>query len=507
MINSRATLEFCSDSGREYLYDDVTGQIFAWSGARESVLRSLLSGDPLKVREDADAEPGPGEVEASNAFVQRALHNYGAFVRPRDPLESLETPTEAELREYISGTCRQLVLTVTEDCNLRCRYCVYSGNYLYHRPHSRRAMTEETALKSVDWFAGMVQPQITVNPRKKFGLSFYGGEPLLNFDVVDRVLGYVRERYPGLFYPVLTTNGTLLTPGIVRTLVANDVGIAVSLDGPQQEHDRRRIDPAGRGSFQRIMRNLDWFRHEYPEYCRTKVYSSCVFDWCTDLDSVERFFAGNEGEVPYPIFVTQAGSSNTRYYESFADADRRRCQGAIESLRQRFKTASISGQPISAYLSSSVGMAAMRILIRPRLQDQRPPFLPCTGTCVPGAKVAVGVDGVLEMCERTNGTYPIGDLARGGIDHGCVSRLIREYQEKVIARCRDCPVTRLCDLCFSNVEGNGGVGNPSHACSAQKARAVQSLADYVSILEKNRAAPFILRSDSTLLETRSLFYS
>lgn len=330
---------------------------------------------------------------------------------------------------------------------------------------------------------------------------------MLNFEVIDEVLRYIGDRYRGLFYPVITTNGTLLTPAIAKALVANDVGIAVSLDGPQPEHDRRRVDSAGGGSFQRVMRNLDWIRLAFPEYWRTKVYCSCVFDWRTDLESVVRFFEQNEGSVPYPIFVTQAGAANTRYYESFTDADRRRCRDAIESLRHEYKIASINGQALSGYLNSSVGMAAMRILIRPRVHDQRPSFLPCTGTCVPGVKVAVGVDGVLDMCERTNGTYPIGDLARGGIDHGCVSRLIREYQEKVIARCRDCPVTRLCDLCFSNTEDNGGVGDPSHSCSAQKARAGQALADYVSILERNRAAPFILKSDSVLLETRALFYS
>ncbi len=507
MLKSRVTLQFRSDSGREYLYDDATGLIFAWSPARESVLAESLNGNAGAARVHLEADYGQDEVEASVAFVHRALEKYDAFVRAPGPAEPLKSPAPAEIAEYISNNCRQLVLNVTENCNLRCRYCVYSGSYLYHRRHTTRSMTRETAIQSIDWFVELVRPQITRNPRKMFGLSFYGGEPLLGFGVIKDVLSYVQGKYPGLFYSVITTNGTLLTPETAKTLVDHDAGIAVSLDGPPTEHDRRRVDPAGRGSYQRIIRNLNWLRREYPDYWRTKVYSSCVFDWHTDLKAVARFFAENESTIPFPIFVTPVGAANTNYYENAPGDARKRCQETIEELRQEYKAASINGETVNAYLNSSVGMAIMRILIRPRLYDHRPSFLPYTGTCVPGAKVSVGVDGVLDMCERTNGTYPIGNLAQGGINHARVAGLIGEYQEKVISRCGNCPVTRLCDLCFSSTEGDGGVGDPAPGCAAQRARAEQSLADYVSIVERNPTASFILKSDNVLLERRVLFFS
>jgi uncharacterized protein len=306
---------------------------------------------------------------------------------------------------------------------------------------------------------------------------------------------------------VITTNGTLLTSEKAKVLVGHDVGIAVSLDGPPMEHDRRRVDLLGRGSYERITGNLERLRREYPDYWRTKVYSSCVFDWRTDLTSVAHFFAENAKTIPAPIFVTQAGAANTKYYEVFSRDDRKRCQDAIEALRQEYKRASIHGETMNAYINSSVGMAIMRILVRSRVNDHRPSFLPYTGTCVPGVKVAVRVDGVLDMCERTNGTYPIGSLEHGGIDHASVAALIAEYQQKVISRCQDCSISRLCDLCFSSTERKGGVGDPVPGCSAQRARALQSLADYISIVEENRSAGFVLQLDNVLLERRALFFS
>ena len=90
----------------------------------------------------------------------------------------------------------------------------------------------------------MVRPQIAQNPRKRFGLSFYGGEPLLNIRLVTDVLGYCRGVYPSTFLPVMTTNGLLLTPEIVETLVEHDVMLAISIDGPPAEHDRRRSTTA-----------------------------------------------------------------------------------------------------------------------------------------------------------------------------------------------------------------------------------------------------------------------
>ncbi len=507
MHESRRTLRFRSDSGREYLYDDASGLIFAWSPSREAVLEASLSGGAEAARGRLETEFGRAEVEAGSAFVRRARDEYGAFVRAADESACIAAPSPGEVRDYVSNNCRQLVLGVTEDCNLRCTYCVYSGTYIHHRNHTARSMTDQTAIESVNWFVELVGPQITRNPRKMFGLSFYGGEPFLNFDVIRKVLDHVRKTCPGLFYPVVTTNGTLMTPEKVRILVDHDVGIAVSLDGPQPEHDRRRVDIEGRGSYERVLENLDRLRREYPDYWRKRVYTSCVFDWRTDLASVARFFEENAAIIPAPIFVTQAGVANTTYYERFSKNDRVRCQGAVEELRQVYKRAMMRGESASPFITSSVGMAVMRAFIRPRMNDHRPTFLPYTGTCVPGVKVAVRVDGILDMCERTNGTYPIGSLAQGGIDYERVAALIGEFQQKVICRCRNCPISRLCDLCFSTTEGKGGVGDPGAGCSAQAARARQSLADYVSIVERNRTATFVLESDNVVLERRALFFS
>jgi len=131
----------------------------------------------------------------------------------------------------------ELVLHLDHDCNLRCRYC-YAG------PKFSRRMSLEVARRAVDLaldFAG-----------GGFGLTFFGGEPLLAPSLVREVSDYARQqclqrRRPFLFR--LVTNGTLLDADTVAWLVANRFDVQVSIDGTPAAHDRHRVFPDGSGSY------------------------------------------------------------------------------------------------------------------------------------------------------------------------------------------------------------------------------------------------------------------
>jgi uncharacterized protein len=148
----------------------------------------------------------------------------------------------------------------------------------------------------------------------------------------------------------------------------------------------------------------------------------------------------------------------------------------------------------------------MRWVIRPRIGDKRDPLIPYSGTCVPGDKIAVQVDGRLDLCERVNGTYPIGHLNQGGLDFERMCALIAEYQDTVLEGCGRCPMTRFCGVCYSNVEGRGGPEPPGSRCAETAAFGQQSLIDYVSIMEANPKAEFLFETDLSYLDTRMLLF-
>ena len=150
---------------------------------------------------------------------------------------------------------RHLELMVTHACNLGCRYCYGSDGPEDWKgaPHLYGArtggMSLETARKGVDFLFEAAGGQ------KELSLIFFGGEPLLEVGLMEKLLPYVREKEKGRNKKVnlsLSTNGLLLTEKVVRFLVRNRIGCQVSIDGPQAIQDSNRCLPDGGGSYDLI---------------------------------------------------------------------------------------------------------------------------------------------------------------------------------------------------------------------------------------------------------------
>jgi uncharacterized protein len=140
-----------------------------------------------------------------------------------------------------------MVLNVTNQCNLACTYCYeYGEDKIVDTAHGTQAkfMAEETARDSVEFLlreSGQVAH-----------LTFFGGETLLNFPVLQSTIAYARRRAEDEGKAIdfsLTTNATLLRPDIIEFLAENNVGVTVSIDGPRELQDKFRVFHNGAGSY------------------------------------------------------------------------------------------------------------------------------------------------------------------------------------------------------------------------------------------------------------------
>ena len=126
-----------------------------------------------------------------------------------------------------------MVLNVTNQCNLSCTYCYeYGEDKIVDTENGRKPkfMSEETARESVDF---MLKES---GANQVAHLTFFGGETLLNFPVLKKTIAYAKERAAALGKDVdfsLTTNATLLKPDVIEFLVEHQVGVTISIDGPQ----------------------------------------------------------------------------------------------------------------------------------------------------------------------------------------------------------------------------------------------------------------------------------
>lgn len=160
-----------------------------------------------------------------------------------------------------------VVLNVTHRCNLACKYCFVRNHY----PEQLPRMTLETAMGALRM----------LEPNQGIKLSFFGGEPLLEWDTIVALTEATkacrhhapqsrnRRRTPLNLH--ITTNGTLLSKKRVAYIHENQFSLIVSLDGPQDLHDHYRPTREGKGSFASIMRGLELIKTHPPLARRTTL--------------------------------------------------------------------------------------------------------------------------------------------------------------------------------------------------------------------------------------------
>lgn len=144
---------------------------------------------------------------------------------------------------------RLAVLKLTEACNLKCSYC-----YVGAGEGQTAMMKPETAFRIVDEYLAM-------NPEENVTILLHGGEPLLHYDLVQKLVEYA-EPYRDRLALSIQTNATLLTRERVRFLKEHNLGVGVSLEGPPELHDRTRPLQSGESSFAATMRGIRLLREE-----------------------------------------------------------------------------------------------------------------------------------------------------------------------------------------------------------------------------------------------------
>ena len=156
-------------------------------------------------------------------------------------------PMAGSLKQRTSGVVKALCLHVAHSCNLNCAYC-FASQGKYHG--DRAIMSFEVGKRALDF---LIEHSAG---RRNLEVDFFGGEPLMNFDVVKQLVAYARSREQECgknFRFTLTTNGMLIDDDVIDFANREMSNVVLSLDGRKEIHDRFRVDYAGKGSWERIV--------------------------------------------------------------------------------------------------------------------------------------------------------------------------------------------------------------------------------------------------------------
>ena len=185
--------------------------------------------------------PAVEEAELAECWEQiEALKAGGELFTP----DSFE-PLAGQFKAKSAGVVKALCLHVAHTCNLNCSYCFASqGRY-----HGERAvMSYEVGRQALDFLVAHS------GTRRNLEVDFFGGEPLMNFEVVKQLVAYARsleKEAKKNFRFTLTTNGLLIDDEVIDFCNREMSNVVLSLDGRKEVHDRFRVDYAGRGSWER----------------------------------------------------------------------------------------------------------------------------------------------------------------------------------------------------------------------------------------------------------------
>ncbi len=472
-------------SGNTYLYDGVTSVVVPDNGLLEQLIKLKHQG-----KEDEEIISELSGETVSDKQLRSALIFYNRWEREFHGFSLIRknyTPpkvTAKDIKDTLDqGDIYILILNVTEDCNFRCKYCYLSEAYDFTRNRTTKKMSFETARAAIDYYYKLLDDCRFKRPNKRVNINFFGGEPLLEFELLKKTVEYAKANTTREIAFNITTNGYLLTDKISDFLVENNFYISVSLDGAKK-NNTQRVLANNIETFDRIVDNLKNFKRRYPYYTNIGILS--VYDINTDLDENVDFF--KDPELPPVLRATGVSNNNTDYYDQFQDSDYERFRNTMLRLRQEYLDKKMSSQPMSGYLQVFFESELFTVLMRKRHKDDNTgSILPYTGTCVPGIRLSVRADGTLDICERMNQEFPIGNV-HTGYNYEALADIVNKYNESITSSCRECIGNKICQICFAQVAGDKCFNYKPEICKQIQEMIKNGNSVIYSILEENPEA-------------------
>lgn len=401
-------------------------------------------------------------IENKEEAEEDILEKYGI-----DEIDSVITDLlecgilKEELPEYEKITLDRnkevvnLVMNISQDCNLRCRYCFASTG---HYKGERALMSEETAKQTLLWFVNQAETAKALN------LHLFGGEPLMNVPLVRYIVALCKElevTYDKKIYINICTNGTILDDELLALMKDNQIGLQISIDGPKEIHDKYRPTADNGSSYDLIVKNLDKLFAELDK--NTIIPRSTISRGITDVNYVVNHLL-EDLQFNSVFFIPAMGCGGTSYDaeempELFVEYDK-----LIETFLNKLRVG--EEYNIFPFISEidAVGKGIRRIY-----------------GCGAGIGFAsVDIKGDIYPCMRftNNDDFKIGD-----INEGFNSKRDKLFDRTVYNReaCKTCWARHLCGgACIAIPVENGETERGNNQVTCEMSKHLAKLAMYAN---------------------------
>jgi uncharacterized protein len=347
----------------------------------------------------------------------------------------------------------QVTFETTEKCCLKCMYCGYGEFYIPQENRAEKSMEFSTVKKIIRYLLGYWNSPMNRSHDQNIYISFYGGEPLLNFKLIEKVVNYMKNL--NLQHNVvtfsMTTNGVLLDKHM-DFLVENEFNLLISLDGGESNNSYR-VFKNGKPAFMEIKKNVDALRSKYPNYFTRKVNFNAVIHNRNSISEVYNYFKQHFGKIPRIAALNSFGireDQKEAFWKTYSNLNESLYKNEDYSLIQRemfIKLPNIQDVSDFIHLNNDFCFNNYNEMLYSFENIARLP----TGTCNPfSKKIFVAANGKILPCERISHEYVLGTVDENGvnIDFEEIAAKYSNWYEKIVYKCLSCYQSENCIQCI-----------------------------------------------------------
>ena len=204
MINNRPFIHVLKTPYSYYVYDVNTDRVVRISDEMYNYFLDIEHGIESKMSHELSVE-----------MNELSISGYLKTFHPKE----IQDPREFQLEYLLNNRIEGLTLQITQKCNMRCSYCSFTcGDNIHGRSHSSNSMSYETAISAIDFYYQHSMDSKLIN------IAFYGGEPLLEFEKIKRIIEYVKIKFEGKDITRLKQSQLKEVYGDIQMVFQNPVG-------------------------------------------------------------------------------------------------------------------------------------------------------------------------------------------------------------------------------------------------------------------------------------------
>jgi len=389
-----------------------------------------------------------------NNYIYLNLKKNGYFSNKKNISNNIEI-TEKIINDTISNIS-QITFETTEKCNLKCLYCSYSDLYNDHLIRNDKDMSFNTAKLLIDYLVKTWQNSENNSHNKRLYISFYGGEPLLKIEFIEKIVTYIKSLNIKRHIIFSLTTNALLLDKYIEYLVENKFTILISIDG-NEEHNSYRITHNNKNSFQTLYRNILLVKEKYPQYYNSNINFNSVLHNKNNATDVHDFILKEFNKTTNMTEIREIGINpehKKHYKRMFLSLNKSISESNKKEkiINENFiKLPVVESLALFLHKYNGYNYNDYDSIYAPKESIKKIP----SGTCMPFSKrIFITVNGLLLPCENVNHKYYLGKVSSSGVKIN--TKNIASYYNnifiKLSKKCENCYLNEACSMCMYNME-------------------------------------------------------